>query len=269
MSTKGIYTALSGAIAQSQRLDTIANNIANANTTAYKKDGQTFREFLTANERPPDVIQVPRVPASIESFYDMQGGDSGYVDSSETYTDFSQGSLKATGNNFDLALEGEGFFEVLSPTGVQLTRQGTFTLDAQGRLVTQNGNPVLKAGAPGEDINNRIIKFSGANVTVSFSGDVFEGGKDMGKLSVVQVDKKDALQKVGASRYQLKENYQASLTPAKVQVHQGYVETSNVNIIKEMTDMITASRTFESTQKAIKAFDEMNGRLVNDIPRLR
>ena len=81
MSNKGIYTALSGAIAQSQRLDTIANNIANSNTTSFKKDAQTFREYVTAYEKTPDVINVPKIPASIESFYDMQGGDRGYVDS--------------------------------------------------------------------------------------------------------------------------------------------------------------------------------------------
>src|SRR3954465_15402012 len=109
MSTKGVYTALSGAIAQSERLDTIANNIANVNTPGFKKDKQIFQEYLTANEKPPALMNVPKVPASIESFYDMQGGDKSFVDSKGTFTDHTQGSVKHTGNKFDLALEGKGF----------------------------------------------------------------------------------------------------------------------------------------------------------------
>ena len=98
MSSKGIYTALSGAMAQSSKLDTIANNLANVNTTSFKKDRQMFQEYLTAYEKNPDVIAVPRIPASVESFYDMQGGDKSYVDSAGTYTNFDQGGLKQTGN---------------------------------------------------------------------------------------------------------------------------------------------------------------------------
>ena len=78
MSTKGVYTAVSGAMAQSSRLDTIANNLANANTTAFKKDRQVFNEYLTAYEKMPDTMEVPRVPASVESFYDMNGGDKSF-----------------------------------------------------------------------------------------------------------------------------------------------------------------------------------------------
>ena len=77
MSNKGIFTALSGAVAQSSRLDTLSNNIANVNTPGFKRDEQVFKEYLSAYEKAPDVIQVPKIPASIESFYDMQGGDRG------------------------------------------------------------------------------------------------------------------------------------------------------------------------------------------------
>ena len=112
MSTKGVYTALSGAMAQALKLDTIANNIANVNTPGFKRDQQIFREYLTANEKPPEVIQVPKVIASVESFYDMQGGDKSFVDPIGTYTDFSQGGLRHTGNALDLAIDGKGFFEI-------------------------------------------------------------------------------------------------------------------------------------------------------------
>ena len=110
MSSKGIYSALSGAMAQSQQLDTIANNIANANTPGFKGDKQTFKEYLTILEKAPDVNTVPKIPASIESFFDMQGTDKSYVVPDGTYTDHAQGGLRATGNSLDIALEGKGFF---------------------------------------------------------------------------------------------------------------------------------------------------------------
>lgn len=268
MSNKGIFTALSGAIAQSQRLDTIANNIANSNTSAFKKDKQVFQEYLTANEKLPDVIQVPKIPASVESFYDMQGGDRGYVNSTGTFTDHSQGNLKATGNTLDVGLDGKGFFEVLTPRGVRFTRSGGFKVSSQGLLVTKQGYPVLKTGT--QDPQQRTIGVNSRNLTISYGGDIYEGGDFNSKLSVVDVAEPDALKKEGQSLYALKENYGAQLQPAaEAQVHQGFIESSNVNIVEEMTDMIQASRSFESTQKAIKAFDMLNGKLVNEVGKVR
>jgi flagellar basal-body rod protein FlgF len=266
MSSKGIFTALSGAMAQSQRLDTIANNIANANTAAFKKDQQTFYEYLTAYEKPPDVIQVPRVPAAIESFYDMQGGDRGYVDSAGTFTDFTQGQLRPTGSTLDMALEGRGLFEVLTPQGVRLTRNGQFKVDNSGNLVTKDGFLVLKDGT--QDPAQRRITVDGRNLTVSKTGDIYDNGTLAGRLSVVEVANPDALQKVGTSMYALKPNFAETPVPSPdTQVQQGFVELSNVNIVDEMTDMIAASRTFETAQKAIKAFDEMDQKLVNEVPK--
>ncbi len=268
MSNKGIFTALSGAMAQSQRLDTIANNIANSNTNAYKKDKQVFQEYLTANEKLPDVIQAPRIPASIESFYDLQAGDRGYVNSTGTYTDHSQGNLRATGNTLDVGLDGRGYFEVMTPRGVRFTRSGGFKISSQGVLVTKQGYPVLKAGA--QDPEQRTIKINSRNLTISYGGDIYEGGEFNSKLSVVDVADADAMKKEGQSMYTLKQNYGAQLIPAtETQVHQGFVESSNVNIVEEMTDMIQASRSFESTQKAIKAFDMLNGKLVNEVGKVR
>ncbi len=267
MSSKGIFTALSGAMAQSQRLDTIANNIANANTTAFKKDQQTFSEYLTANEKPSEVIQVPRIPASIESFYDVQGGDRGYVDSAGTFTDFKQGQMRPTGSTLDMALEGRGLFEVLTPQGVRMTRNGQFKVDSSGSLVTKEGFLVLKDGT--QDPAQRRIAVEGRNLTVSKSGDIYDNGNLAGRLSLVEVANPDSLQKVGNSLYQVKPNFQETPFPsADTQVSQGFLELSNVNIVDEMTDMISAARTFESAQKAMKAFDQMDDKLVNNVPKV-
>ena len=270
MSTKGIYTAVSGAIAQSSKLDTIANNIANTNTTAFKKSKQVFNEYLTANEKTPDVIQVPKVPASIESFYDMQGGDKAYVNAAGTYVDHTQGVLKATGNNFDMAIEGSGYFEVLGPEGVRLTRDGSFKRDVDGRLVTKQGYPVLFAGATGGNPQARVISIDSNNLTISFTGQIFANGEEVGQISMVDVNNKEALKPIGQNSFSLKPNYNEALVPAvKARVHQGFLEASNVNVVAEMTDMINATRTFETTQQAIKAFDSMNEKLVNVVPRIK
>lgn len=265
MSTKGVYTALSGAIAQNTKLDTIANNLANVSTPGFKRDQQLFQEYLTANEKPPSVIQVPRIPASIESFYDMQGGDKSYVDAKGTFSDFSQGSVKHTGNSFDLAIDGKGFFEIATPSGVRLTRAGNLTLDGNGQLVTKQGYPVLKNAEPGADPAARVIRLQGSGtITITDSGEILEGEENRGKLSIVDVVKPEVLQKMGNSLFSFKPNMNAEVIQIdKPSIKQGFIETSNVNIVQEMTDMITTQRVFESTQKAISAYDSMADKLVN------
>lgn len=297
MSNKGIYSALSGAVAQTQRLDTIANNIANVGTTGFKKDRQVFREYLSAYEKQPEVIEVPKIPAAMQTFYDMQGGDRSYVDGSGTFTDFQQGTLKQTQNNLDVGIEGKGFFEVWAKGGLRLTRNGAFQLDSEGRLVTREGYPVLAQGQGGP--NERGIEIAGRNVTISYSGEIYSDGQLVNQISVVEVPKPDELKKIGSSLYAFKNDQPVNIappipiqndqggplppTPAQgepphpgltipasgYKLHQGFLENSNINIIGEMTDMIGASRSFESNQKMIQAFDQMNNKLVNEVPRLR
>lgn len=268
MSSKGIFSAVSGAMAQSSRLDTIANNLANVNTDAFKKDRQVFSEYLSSFEKPNDVIQVPRVPASIESFYDMQGGDNAYVNPAGTYTNFEQGGLRSTGSPLDLAIEGKGFFEVLTPQGVRWTRNGGMAIDGSGRLVTKEGHPILRQGE--QDAEARTIQVSGANnVTISQMGDVFDGGNSVGRIAVVDFALQDDLQKVGSSLYTLKENARSGPVVApEARIHQGYKEASNVNVVQEMTDMITANRVFEATQQAIKGHDQMDDKLINQVGKV-
>ena len=267
MALKGVYTALSGAIAQSHKLDTIANNIANVNTPGYKRDDLTFQEYLTSHEKAQEVMNVPRIPASIESFYDMQGGDKSYVDLKGTFTDHSQGSLRHTGNKFDVAIDGKGFFEVMTPQGVRLTRAGNFTLDGNGRLITKEGHPVLRSGGAGEDPAARMITLTdSAALHISERGDVMQGEELIGQLSVVEVAETDVLQKVGNSMYGFRPNMPAEVTATeRPSLKTGFLEMSNVNIVKEMTDMITTNRIFETTQKAISVYDQMADKVVNTV----
>jgi flagellar basal-body rod protein FlgF len=266
MSVKGVYTALSGAMAQSLQMDTIANNIANVNTPGFKRDTQLFNEYLTANEKEQTgSMPVPRIPASIESFYDLQGGDQSFVDSKGTFTDHSQGSLKHSGNPLDLAIDGEGFFEVATPDGVKLTRAGNFTMDGNGKLVTKEGHFVLSAGGEGADPEARAITLDGSQqLTVNDQGDIFQGTELVARVSVVNVANKDDLQKMGNSMYGFKAGHNPEIiSKPNPSLKSGFLETSNVNVVQEMTDMIKTQRIFESTQKAISAYDSMNDKLVN------
>lgn len=263
MSVKGIYTALSGAMAQSQKLDTISNNIANANTPSFKRDDVVFQEYLTANEKEQEFMNIPKVPGTLDSFYHMQGGDKSFVDTKGTYTDFSQGSMKSTGNTLDVAIDGKGFFEVVTPQGVKLTRSGNFTLDGGGQLVTKDGYPVLAAGEG--DPSARIIKFTAVGtIGIGDDGKVTQGEVPVSQLSVVNVKNPDSLVKTGQNLYGFKPNMKAEVeNMTNPSLKQGFLEMSNVNIVKEMTDMISAHRVFESTQKAISAYDGMTDKLVN------
>jgi flagellar basal-body rod protein FlgF len=266
MSVKGVYTALSGAMAQSQKLDTIANNIANVNTPAFKKDQLVFQEYLTSFEKDPPVMQVPKIPGSIDSFYHMNGADQSFVDLKGSFTDFTQGGLKHSGNPLDVAIDGEGFFEVATPQGVKFTRSGNFNIDGSGQLVTKQGFPVLRNAEAGVDPAERVIRLipGGARPMIADNGDVIQNDEVVAKLAVVTIPQKDSLQKTGDSLYSFKANstpeVQSSLSPS---LKQGYLEMSNVNVVKEMTDMIQTHRIFESTQKAIGAYDQMTDKLVN------
>jgi flagellar basal-body rod protein FlgG len=166
----------------------------------------------------------------------MQGGDNAYVNPSGTYTNFAQGGLKSTGSPMDVALEGKGFFEIGTPEGVRWTRNGSLQIDNNGRLVTKEGYPVLREG--NGDPAQRAITLSGRNVTISQSGEVFDGGNNLGKLAVMEFQNPDDLQKVGNSNYTLKAN--ASSVPVASRdsrIHQGYVETSNVNVVDDRHDL--------------------------------
>ena len=136
------------------------------------------------------------------------------------------------------------------------------TFDRQKRL------PVLSEGI-GQDPAQRLIHLNGTrNLTISAAGEIYQGGELAGRLSLVEFPNDDALQKQGNSLYAKKEIYQGEAIPASnFEIHQGFAEMSNVNIIQEMTDMITATRAFESNQRAIKAYDKMDEKLVNEVPK--
>ena len=216
-------------------------------------------------------MEVPKVPASVESFYPLNGGDKSFVDTAGTSTIFSQGPLKLTDNLLDLGIEGDAFFEVKTPAGIRLSRNGHFTKNAQGIVVTKEGHPLLMEDPGGASIEDRYIQLDEKKrFTVTRQGDVFIGSENRGRLSMKTATEKDALHKEGDSLYTTRENFANKIvTATKFRLHQGSFEQSNVNIVNEMTEMIKTTRVFESMQKAIQAYDSMNGKLINDVGRVR
>ena len=174
---RGIYTAASGMIAEALRNDTISNNLANANTTGYKKDIAVTKDFASLLiQRINDGPQAPTIGSL---------GTGSVVD--EVATIQNAGSLRQTGNDLDFAIEGQGFFAVQTPNGVRYTRDGSFSRDSAGRLVTQDGYPVLAQ-------NGGVIRLNGGKVNVATNGQVSVDGRNVGSLQVVQFANTRALQ---------------------------------------------------------------------------
>jgi len=259
---------MSGAIAQSQKIDTIANNIANASTPAFKRDEQVFKEYLTSYEQASQELNVPKVPASMESFYDTQGSERTPVANVGTFTDHSQGSFKTTGNPLDLAINGNGYFEVLTPRGVRLTRAGAFRVDQDGRLVTRNGDLVLQRAEGTNEPQGREVRLTNSPVTIDNSGQIIQDGEPLATLSVVNVVEPTQLRKEGQLLYMPPEAANILNAPGGYTVQQGTLELSNVEVIKEMSDLIQAHRVFDTNQRAVKAYDAMSEKIANTIPRL-
>ncbi len=276
---KNIWVPLSGQVAQQRKVETIANNVANANTVGFKKDQLVFKEHLTALTRGLEDIDIPRKEFSPADFYHTQGAENAMVAVDGGFTIFEQGTLIPTSNPLDLALKGEGFFEVLTPTGVRFTRKGNFSLNREGELVTDQGYRLLSALAVPEETlrdpasagnvpspEDRVLRVP-ANAKLSFTdeGEILTRDGAIGKVSVVEVKDKHALRKEGNSLFITPDEGNLVRTNIKTTVNQGFLEGSNVNAIEEMSELIKAHRHFESIQKAINAYDQISGKAANEV----
>jgi len=264
---KEIWVPLSGAIAQQKNVDNIANNLANTNTPGFKKDQLTFKEYLTVLEKAQgsQIAALPNKEFSPEDFYRTYGAENAQVQVDATYTDQSQGQLNRTGNPLDLGINGPAHFEVLTPNGLRYTRKGTFSLNSDGLIVNEKGFPILSSniGPPQE----RTIKVNGGSISINPNGEIFVDGNNIGKISLVEFKDQHALRKEGNSFLINNDEQNLKTDGISSTVQQGFLEGSNVNALEEMTNLIKASRHFESIQQIIKAYDNMAGKAVNEISR--
>jgi len=242
-----MYMATSGAEAQRVRLRVLSNNLANINTSGYKGDDTVFRlsdaEAAVAAER-DDAMARPFVLSS------------GVIPMT-SHTDFAPGPFQQTGNPLDLAIEGDGFFSIQTDQGLRYTRNGAFTISPEGLLATANGAAVLGEG--GE------IVIDGSDVNVDGAGNVVVDGMPVGKLRIVRMTENGALRKVGDALFELDENRGAEEALDYGGVQQGFLEGSNVNAVKVMTELIEVQRGYESYQKMIQTMGEMASRVISGV----
>ncbi len=255
---RGWYTGASGMNAQQNRLDAISNNLANVDTAGYKKDvtvSKSFPELLLRRTNLDGVYETPSGSADAAPIIGKLGLG---VETNENYTDFSQGSFRQTDQNTDVALGGKGFFAVQTPAGERYTRDGNFILGKEGILLTKDGYPVL--GEKG------VIQVENDRFTINEDG-VISLQEDSGivdRLKLVRFDNERYLKKVGNNLYSTND----IAGPAHIaegserpKFLQGYMETSNVNVVNEMVQMIEVNRAYEANQKTITSEDSMMGTL--------
>ena len=229
--------------------DAIASNLANASTTGYKQDVPEFSSF--ANQ----LITRMDADGQVQTVGPMGHG----ATVSSIATDFSQGSIQQTGDPLDLAINGNGYLAVNSANGTMYTRNGELALSAQNTLQTSTGLTV--AGADGKAIK---IPAATAQIKIDPQGRVTADGKTVGQLSLVSITAANDPIKMGDSLFAA--NNPGAATGASVQ--QGYLETSNVSVVKEMVSMIAVQRAYEADQKVVQAEDELTNHAVNDVPKV-
>ncbi|MFC1668973.1 flagellar basal-body rod protein FlgF [Spirochaetota bacterium] len=276
---RGIYTGSSGMISQQARLDAIANNLANVDKNGYKKDITIFKAFPDMIIRRLNDDGLGIVPVGSYDTMPTVGKLGTGVEVNEVYTLFSQGALKRTENNFDMAIEGKGFFTVNTERGERYTRNGSFTINNDGILVNHNGYPVM-----GE---NGIIKIQQNNFMINERGEILvnnaisrEARDVVGmnnndwkepvvidKLKIVDFENIREIKKEGNSLYRETELSGPPLPPNQYKIKQGFIEKSNVNAVTEMVNLIEVQRSYEANQKSILTHDQTLGKLINDVAR--
>ena len=235
---KGLYTAWTGMVNEMNRLDVITNNLANADTNGYKKEGATAESFKTQLAMRIKDSSVPTWRA--RAIGDVNMG----VKIGETYTDYTQGSFKVTDNKYDCAIDGNGFFAVSftdkdGNTSVKYTRDGAFTISTDGFLRTKDGDFILNQngaqnGDPGA--NNYIQLDPNVDFTIDKAGFIYQNDQLVGQLGLVDFENYDFLSKYGENMYDLVDGGQVIASNANIE--QGYIEASNVKVVDEMVTKI-------------------------------
>lgn len=275
---RGLYTAASGMAVQMDRQNTISNNLANVNTVGFKKDETIIKQFPELEVyRKGDKKEI--TPTEVKDILEKIGKLGTGATLEDVFTEFTQGSLQSTNNEFDFAIEGKGFFALDTPYGIKMTRSGNFLLDQEGFLTSNDGYKVLGKASNG-DIG--YIKKKKADIEIGAKGDLknieivgkLNGRKEFANISklntdnnkflMIEIGDKENIKKEGANMYSFEYAKGIKFSESS-SVKQGYLENSTVNNIKEMVEMISCSRLYETNQKALKTQDEMLAKAVNEI----
>lgn len=252
------YVAASGGLSQEKRMDVTSNNLANVNTVGYKKDGPTFESYLAPKGTDNKGSPYSNMDMTKTYYTDNLANQNNkvYTIIDRIYTDHTKGPIRQTGEALDFSIDGDGFFNIATTNGVRFSRSGTFSLNAAGNLVTPDGNLVLGEDAAG---NTAPIVIRGSEKPrVSNNGTIFVNKQSVGKIKITHFNDFDKLRKIGYSLY-ANDGGQPNLATTKTStVQQGYLEQSNVNVVREMVNMIDLMRAYESSQRVITSIDSLN-----------
>lgn len=283
---KGLYTAYTGMINEQHRMDVMTNNLANADTNGFKKEGATSQAFdsvlaykikdLSEAGNIPRLISTPKAVDEyelnneanenyLENRVTRVGMNLG-VKTGENYVDYSEGPMKVTDNPLDLAISGRGFFAVeytnkAGETSTKYTRDGNFTMDRQGYLTTQDGDFVL-------DENGRRIRLNTAlPVSIDKAGNITQDGETVATVGLTDFEDYDYLERYGENFFQPIDG--ATEIEADADIRAGVLEMANMSIVTEMVNMIAIQRQYDSNQKVITTYDESLDIAVNQLGKVR
>lgn len=250
---KGLYTAYTGMVNNQRRLDVVSNNLANAMTTGFKKEGCTTQSF-------DEVMAVKIKDMTVGHMNQQIGNMSLGAKIGETYRNWEQGGFQSTEVLYDFALAGDGFFSIsftnkLGETSTMYTRDGSFQMNSEGYLVTKDGDYVLGENGPIQ------LPANVSSFAVEPTGEIYADGQYVDTFALVDFEDYNYLEMYGENLYRAVEG--ATQTDSTASVNQGYLEASNINVVSEMVNMITIAREYESGQKVMNAVDDMLGRMVS------
>ncbi|HET6674113.1 MAG TPA: flagellar basal-body rod protein FlgF [Nitrospiraceae bacterium] len=254
---RAIYPILSGALAEERQLQVFANNLANVNTAGFKQDEQAFRTVLGRAGHAPAASLAAAGLAQTIMTKPAGSAERVFVQPHALATSFEAGRIRITGNPLDLAVDGNGFFEVKTPQGPRYTRSGMFSLDNKRRLVSNLGYPVM--GTKGE------IKIPPGNIQINNEGVIQVDGNQVATLKVVEFAPGQMPQKHMEGLF----SGGKPKTASHPRVQSGHIEESNVNALSEMVKMIQGMRSYESAQKLMQTLDQMTETAIRDVGRVQ
>nr|WP_027872012.1 flagellar hook-basal body protein [[Eubacterium] cellulosolvens] len=250
---QGFYELTSGIITQQRNLNTISNNMANVETAGYKKDTMTVRTFQeemllrtgqTAKKNPTDLAVTTPIAAA-----------------DQTYTDYTQGSFDQTDGKYDFAIAGDGFFTIQTTGGLQYTRNGAFSVNAQGILCLDNIGTVVGADGGTIRITNENFVVDDYGRIISAAGD----GTVYGQLRITGFEDTGTLHKEDNGMYTATGGQDLT---GRTRVLNGYLEASNADMIEQMTAMISSQRALQSAAQMLKMYDQVLSKAASDVGRL-
>lgn len=259
---RSIWNSRNGMSAQMEKLDAISNNLSNVNTVGYKRVDVSFQSLVQ------ETLKRDGYPVN-DGVSDKNAPSTGTgVKASGLYKDNSQGTLMQTNNNTDLAIDGEGFFKVIDSNGNEAySRSGVLQIDSNGKLVDSNGNTLVILNENGQNVNteNSNIKFQKESFKVDEKGNILGNQYGNLKIPVFNMIGQNSMKSIGENLYSPENIIDNNGNEVQSEVYmsnnadilQGYIENSNVDIAKEMSDMIITQRAFQLNSSALKTADEM------------